>query len=38
MVAAVPVDVIRTASAKGKPGGTLSGVHPTDLLHRRSRR
>jgi acetyl-CoA acyltransferase len=29
---AVVVDVIRTASGKGKPGGALSGVHPADLL------
>lgn len=29
---AVIVDVVRTASGKGKPGGALSGVHPTDLL------
>jgi acetyl-CoA acyltransferase len=28
----VIVDVVRTASGKGKPGGALSGVHPTDLL------
>ena len=29
---AVIVDVVRTASGKGKPGGALSGMHPTDLL------
>ena len=29
---AVLVDVIRTASGKGKPGGALSRVHPADLL------
>lgn len=29
---AVLVDVIRTASGKGKPGGALSQVHPADLL------
>ena len=29
---AVIVDVVRTASGRGKPGGALSGVHPTDLL------
>ncbi|MFC8102697.1 thiolase family protein [Streptomyces sp. NPDC057363] len=29
---AVIVDVVRTASGKGKPGGALSGVHPVDLL------
>lgn len=29
---AVIVDVIRTASGRGKPGGALSGVHPVDLL------
>jgi acetyl-CoA acyltransferase len=32
MTTAVIVDAIRTASGKGKPGGQLSGVHPTDLL------
>jgi acetyl-CoA acyltransferase len=32
MTTAVIVDVIRTASGKGKPGGALSGIHPTDLL------
>jgi acetyl-CoA acyltransferase len=31
-VSAVIVDVIRTASGRGKPGGALSGVHPSDLL------
>ncbi|MFW6033885.1 MAG: thiolase family protein [bacterium] len=34
MSTAVIVDVVRTASGKGKPGGRLSGVHPTDLLSR----
>ncbi len=29
---AVLVDAIRTGSGKGKPGGSLSGVHPADLL------
>ncbi len=29
---AVIVDVVRTASGKGKPGGALSGHHPVDLL------
>jgi len=29
---AVIVDVVRTPSGKGKPGGALSGVHPADLL------
>jgi acetyl-CoA acyltransferase len=29
---AVIVDVVRTASGKGKPGGALSSVHPADLL------
>jgi acetyl-CoA acyltransferase len=28
---AVIVDVVRTPSGRGKPGGTLSGVHPVDL-------
>src|SRR5680860_1837581 len=28
---AVIVDVVRTPSGRGKPGGALSGVHPTDL-------
>jgi acetyl-CoA acyltransferase len=32
MSAPVIVDVVRTASGKGKPGGALSGVHPVDLL------
>ncbi|HEY9292515.1 MAG TPA: thiolase family protein [Microlunatus sp.] len=31
---AVIVDVLRTPSGKGKPGGALSGVHPADLLAR----
>jgi acetyl-CoA acyltransferase len=29
---AVVVDVVRTASGKGKPGGALSATHPADLL------
>lgn len=29
---AVIVDAIRTGSGKGKPGGSLSSVHPSDLL------
>jgi acetyl-CoA acyltransferase len=32
MTSAVIVDVIRTASGKGKPGGALSEVHPVALL------
>lgn len=32
MKSAVIVDIVRTASGKGKPGGALSGVHPVDLL------
>ena len=32
MTDAVIVDVLRTPSGKGKPGGALSGVHPVDLL------
>lgn len=32
MVQAVIVDVVRTPSGRGKPGGGLSGVHPVDLL------
>ena len=32
MTSAVIVDIVRTASGKGKPGGALSGVHPVDLL------
>ncbi|MFT4262384.1 MAG: acetyl-CoA C-acyltransferase [Nocardioides sp.] len=32
MTSAVIVDIARTASGKGKPGGALSGVHPVDLL------
>jgi acetyl-CoA acyltransferase len=32
MTNAVIVDIVRTASGKGKPGGALSGVHPADLL------
>ena len=31
MTNAVIVDVLRTASGRGKPGGALSGVHPADL-------
>ncbi|MCI2959639.1 thiolase family protein [Agromyces atrinae] len=29
---AVIVDVVRTPSGRGKPGGLLSGIHPVDLL------
>ena len=29
---AVIVDIVRTASGRGKAGGALSGVHPADLL------
>ncbi|MGW0950111.1 thiolase family protein [Streptomyces sp. NPDC002623] len=29
---AVIIDVVRTASGRGKPGGALSGHHPADLL------
>ncbi|MBF0673340.1 MAG: thiolase family protein [Salinibacterium sp.] len=32
MERAVIVDVVRTASGRGKMGGALSSVHPTDLL------
>jgi acetyl-CoA acyltransferase len=32
MPTAVIVDVVRTASGKGKPGGALYGTHPTDLM------
>ena len=32
MGSAVIVDVVRTASGRGKPGGALSGFHPADLL------
>ena len=32
MTDAVIVDIVRTASGRGKPGGALSGVHPADLL------
>ncbi|GAA0999763.1 thiolase family protein [Nocardiopsis tropica] len=32
MTEAVIVDIVRTASGKGKPGGALHGVHPADLL------
>lgn len=31
MRSAVIVDVVRTPSGRGKPGGALSGVHPVDL-------
>ncbi|MEV7694619.1 thiolase family protein [Microbacterium sp. NPDC089189] len=31
MRTAVIVDVVRTPSGRGKPGGALSGVHPVDL-------
>src|SRR5450830_1212095 len=29
---AVIVDVVRSASGRGKPGGQLSALHPVDLL------
>ncbi|CCH80247.1 Putative acetyl-CoA C-acyltransferase (Beta-ketothiolase) [Nostocoides japonicum T1-X7] len=32
MTSAVIVDIVRTASGKGKPGGALSGIHPATLL------
>ncbi len=32
MTTAVIVDIVRTGSGKGKPGGALSGVHPVDLF------
>jgi acetyl-CoA acyltransferase len=32
MPEAVIVDVVRTATGRGKPGGALSSVHPVDLL------
>ena len=32
MTTAVIVDVVRTASGRGKPGGALSAYHPADLL------
>jgi acetyl-CoA acyltransferase len=32
MRSAVIVDVVRTASGRGKPGGALSSVHPVSLL------
>ncbi|NUS95703.1 MAG: thiolase family protein [Nocardia sp.] len=32
MRSAVLVDVVRSASGRGKPGGALSAVHPVDLL------
>ncbi|AUG28456.1 MULTISPECIES: thiolase family protein [Microbacterium] len=31
MRTAVIVDVVRTPSGRGKPGGALSGIHPVDL-------
>ncbi|MHB1172061.1 MAG: thiolase family protein [Lacisediminihabitans sp.] len=32
MTTAVIIDAIRTASGRGKPGGSLSAFHPVDLL------
>jgi acetyl-CoA acetyltransferase len=32
MRSAVIVDVVRTASGRGKSGGALSGTHPVELL------
>jgi len=32
MNSAVIVDIVRTATGKGKPGGALSRIHPADLL------
>lgn len=32
MRSAVIVDIVRTGSGRGKPGGALSGVHPAQLL------
>ena len=32
MSTAVIIDAVRTPSGRGKPGGALSGFHPTDLL------
>ncbi|MEU1183970.1 thiolase family protein [Streptomyces sp. NPDC005820] len=32
MQSAVIVDVVRTPSGRGKPGGALSGTHPVELL------
>jgi acetyl-CoA acyltransferase len=32
MADAYLVDLVRTPSGKGKPGGALSGIHPVDLL------
>jgi acetyl-CoA acyltransferase len=29
---AVVIDIVRSASGRGKPGGALHGVHPADLL------
>jgi acetyl-CoA acyltransferase len=32
MTEAVLVDIVRTPSGKGKPGGQISSLHPVDLL------
>ncbi len=32
MIEAVLIDIVRTPSGKGKPGGRLSALHPVDLL------
>ena len=32
MTEAVIVDIVRTPSGKGKPGGALHPVHPVDLF------
>src|SRR3712207_5948256 len=32
MAEALVVDVVRSPSGRGKPGGVLSSVHPVDLL------
>ncbi|WP_433218263.1 thiolase family protein [Dactylosporangium sp. CS-047395] len=32
MTDAVIVDIVRSASGRGKPGGALSGLHPVELL------
>src|ERR1700744_5131843 len=32
MTDAVIIDIVRTASGRGKPGGALSGFHPATLL------
>ncbi|MCB1252451.1 MAG: steroid 3-ketoacyl-CoA thiolase, partial [Austwickia sp.] len=32
MADALIVDVVRTPSGRGKPGGALSGIHPAQLL------